>query len=483
MATTPVPAFAAPPDFPALSDRATGTYNSKAYAWADAMQDTTGPNIHAIAVTAKANADDAVLSAAAAAAQVPLAAAQVALATTQANLAADAANAASATAGATQWVSGATYDAGFCVWSPINLQVYRRKTTGSGTTDPSADLANWTFVGAKPAIPRSARTSNTMIGAADNSTLIDITSGTFTQTFDAAATLGSGWFCYIKNSGTGDITLDPNGAEQIDGLASYVMYPNEVRLVQCDGVALRSVVLNSFYRAFTASGSFARPPGYRAFGCDIISGGSGGGAERGGGGGGRYLGFVPSSVLAPTGTVTVGSGGTGSTTNTINPGGASSFAGVIVAGASQKSDTNYPGSGGSVGDVSLSSSSPPAGGLLGGFGNNSGGEGGSADYGGGGGAIGYDGGRSLFGGGGGGGASAPNYGIGGKSGTNAGGTKNASGNGGNGAAAPDSRFCGGGGGGGSNFGGNGGLPGGAGGGGDVKGGAGARGEIRIWGII
>ena len=59
MATTPVPAFIAPPDFPALSDRASGTYNSKAYAWADAMQATTGPNIHAIAVTAKDNADDA----------------------------------------------------------------------------------------------------------------------------------------------------------------------------------------------------------------------------------------------------------------------------------------------------------------------------------------------------------------------------------------------------------------------------------------
>ncbi|HQY37910.1 MAG TPA: hypothetical protein PLE21_00295 [Giesbergeria sp.] len=446
------------------------------------MQDTTGPNIHAIAVTAKANADDGALSAIAAAAQVPLAAAQVALATTQAQLAADAANAAAATAGATQWVSGTVYTAGYCVWSPFDQQVYRRKTAGAGTIDPSADAANWTFVSVKPTIPRSTRTSNTMIGAADNSTLIDITSGTFTQTFDAAATLGGGWFCYVKNSGTGDITLDPDAAEQIDGLASYVMYPNEVRLVQCDGVALRSVVLNSFYRAFTASGSFARPPGYRAFGCDIISGGSGGGAERGGGGGGRYLGFVPSSVLAPTGTVTVGSGGTGSTTNTINPGGASSFAGVIVAGASQKHSPGYAGAGGSVGDVSVSTS-VLAGGLLGGFGNNSVGEGGSAEYGGGGGAIGYDGGSSLFGGGGGGGASAPNYGIGGKSGTNAGGTKNPSGNGGNGAAAPDSRFSGGGGGGGSNFGGNGGLPGGAGGGGDVKGGAGARGEIRIWGII
>ena len=84
MATTPVPAFIAPPDFPTLSDRASGTYNSKAFAWAEAMQDTTGPNIHALAVTAKANADEA-------AAQAELATtngeAQVALAAAQAELA------------------------------------------------------------------------------------------------------------------------------------------------------------------------------------------------------------------------------------------------------------------------------------------------------------------------------------------------------------------------------------------------------------
>ncbi|MCX6738470.1 MAG: hypothetical protein NT098_00265, partial [Candidatus Parcubacteria bacterium] len=82
---------------------------------------------------------------------------------------------------------------------------------------------------------RSTRTGNTILGASDKSTLIDITSGTFTQTFTAAETLGSGWFCYIKNSGTGDVTLDPNGAELIDGLATYVMYPGESRLVQCTG--------------------------------------------------------------------------------------------------------------------------------------------------------------------------------------------------------------------------------------------------------
>lgn len=59
MAATPVPSFTAPPDFPALSDRAAGTYNSKAFAWATAWQSTTGPNVYAMADSARLNALEA----------------------------------------------------------------------------------------------------------------------------------------------------------------------------------------------------------------------------------------------------------------------------------------------------------------------------------------------------------------------------------------------------------------------------------------
>lgn len=59
MAATAVPAFAAPPDFPVLSDRAAGTYNSKAFAWATAWQATTGPNVYAMSNSAYLNAQEA----------------------------------------------------------------------------------------------------------------------------------------------------------------------------------------------------------------------------------------------------------------------------------------------------------------------------------------------------------------------------------------------------------------------------------------
>jgi hypothetical protein len=50
---------------------------------------------------------------------------------------------AAAAANVTKWVSGTTYTEGAVVWSPINFLSYRRRTTGGGTTDPSADSTNW----------------------------------------------------------------------------------------------------------------------------------------------------------------------------------------------------------------------------------------------------------------------------------------------------------------------------------------------------
>lgn len=187
---------------------------------------------------------------------------------------------------------------------------------------------------------RSARTSNTILAQADNRKLIDITSGTFTQTFTAAATLGDGWSCRIRNSGTGDITLDPNGAETIDGLTSYIMYPGEIRDVLCDGSGFYTVVVKPFYRAFTTTGTdtFTKPPGYSLFGIDLWNGGASGQrtnnlatTSKGGGGGGYYGCKIPASSVGATETITVGAGGAAVTTIANgNKGGISSFGSLIT---------------------------------------------------------------------------------------------------------------------------------------------------------
>ena len=330
---------------------------------------------------------------------------------------------------------------------------------------------------------RVPRTSNTTISAANKGNLIDITSGTFTQTFDACATLGNGWFCYIRNSGTGDITLDPNASELIDELTSYIMYPGEVRLVQCDGAALRTVVLNSFYKVFTASGDFIKPPGYVAFEGLLWGGGGSGGAaissyaKAGGGGGAPCSPFTADAKrLSDSVSVVIASGGVSSSAGSYGAkvgsvGGTSSFGDMIFAGggagggATAEISTNSAGggNGGSLYDISASRFNGGKGGgaylgAIWAYNSNQPGSGGK--YGGGG------------GGGGGGGVESTtgrdwDFGyasIVGGAGGNGGGTLKG-GTGGAGVAP------GGGGGGGAAL------------SGTASSGAGGRGELRIWGII
>jgi hypothetical protein len=121
MTTTP-PSITGLPAAPDPNDRS--TFNARAYPWSAALP-TFGTQVSAVADNVKANADEAVTAASAA--------------TTQAQAAASSA----AVAGAVAWVSGTTYDLGDARYSPLNMQTYRRRVAGAGTTDPSSDLTNW----------------------------------------------------------------------------------------------------------------------------------------------------------------------------------------------------------------------------------------------------------------------------------------------------------------------------------------------------
>ncbi|MCU0919016.1 MAG: hypothetical protein MUF16_01550, partial [Burkholderiaceae bacterium] len=140
MAQTTPPTVDAPPAAPSRSSPSTFSTLADAYhAW-------LGPfvsQVTALATNLYNNAVDAYNSAVAASGSAGNAASSASAASASATAASDSAITSAASAGASAWVSGTTYAIGDVRWSPANYYSYRRKTVGAGTTDPSADTANW----------------------------------------------------------------------------------------------------------------------------------------------------------------------------------------------------------------------------------------------------------------------------------------------------------------------------------------------------
>lgn len=217
----------------------------------------------ALALNVFNNAKEAFDSAVAAAEWAGQASDSAAAASVSASGAADSVLAAAAINGATMWTAGTTYQQYQAAISKVTFRTYRKTTTAAASTggavDPANDPANWQVVGLT--MPRSSRTSNTMLVARDMGVYVEITGGSFTQAFDTPANLGMSWYCHVENSGTGDITIPSS-----DGRTNWIMYPGEVRLFQCDGVILRSTVLRAFKKDFVASAAWVKPPGYSVIG-------------------------------------------------------------------------------------------------------------------------------------------------------------------------------------------------------------------------
>ena len=161
----------------------------------------------------------------------------------------------------------------------------------------------WTDQFPVASITRALKTSAYTLAGADKGALIDC-SGTWTLGLTAAATLGSGWWCYVRNIGTGTITANPNASELIDGVTSGAIRPGMTLLVQCDGTAFHCVRVGPHVamEVLTSGTSWTAPLGVRAAKFRLTNGGADGNAGNGsipgsGGAGGSVAEFI--SAISP----------------------------------------------------------------------------------------------------------------------------------------------------------------------------------------
>ena len=117
---------------------------------------------------------------------------------------------------------------------------------GTGTSSASAaSLAGYGLAAVTTLLnqnlPTTALTGNYTFGVNDTASVVRSSGGSVAWAFDAAATLGSGWFAYVINAGTGTLTLNPAGAETIDDAATKVLQPDESCIVFCDGTQFNTV--------------------------------------------------------------------------------------------------------------------------------------------------------------------------------------------------------------------------------------------------
>jgi hypothetical protein len=190
--------------------------------------------------------------------------------------------------------------------------------------------------------------------ASDHGGIIEATSGTFSLAFTAAATLASGFWCIIYNSGSGTVTLDPATTEQIDGAATIDLLPGHSALVFCSGSAFETVrwgdtsgpagsvtdghaavfsgttgkllksaggspMLSVALQVFTGSDTYTPTSGMKFALVISTGGGGGGGADSadggsrvgvaGGGGGATCSELFTASQIGASQTVTIGAAG------------------------------------------------------------------------------------------------------------------------------------------------------------------------------
>ena len=84
-------------------------------------------------------------------------------------------------------------------------------------------------------MPVSTFNTNYTTGSSDRAKVLVWNGGAGTLSLASAPTVGADWFVNVRNSGSGDLVIDPNSSELINGGATLILAPGDSCIVVTDG--------------------------------------------------------------------------------------------------------------------------------------------------------------------------------------------------------------------------------------------------------
>lgn len=124
--------------------------------------------------------------------------------------------------------------------------VWRSLRYGASTTEANASaLAGNGLVAISTllsqSVPVTSFSSNYTAGASDRATFLNWRGSSGTLQLPTPDSVGPNWFIYVRNSGSGLLTVDPLGGVDIDGALTKAFQPTESSIIVCDGVGFYSL--------------------------------------------------------------------------------------------------------------------------------------------------------------------------------------------------------------------------------------------------
>lgn len=117
-------------------------------------------------------------------------------------------------------------------WRPLQYAAGASSATAGALAGAGIKAISSTLNQSAPIVDLA---TNYTIGNSDRAKAFLWTGGAGTFTLPSAATVGNDWFCYVRNGGTGAVTLIGPGGETVNGDVSLIFNPGDSATVICDG--------------------------------------------------------------------------------------------------------------------------------------------------------------------------------------------------------------------------------------------------------